>query len=112
MVSPSRLVAMSQLDRPLGPISSTMQANHPSSRQAISTKEEKKKKNTKNNLEDGDYYRMPAEEDMYVPPGRKYYDREDLSPKEEEIELGPPTLQNDTIYRQQFAIKDYVKTLR
>ena len=49
---------------------------------------------------------------MYVPPGRKYYDREDLSPKEEEIELGPPTLQNDTIYRQQFAIKDYVKTLR
>ena len=88
-----------------------MQANHPSSRQAISTKREKK--NTKkNDPEMGDYYRMPAEEDMYVPPGRKYYDREDLSPKEEEIELGPPTLQNDTIYRQQFAIKDYVKTLR
>ena len=90
---------MSQLDRPLGPISSTMQANHPNSIQAITTKEETKK-NRKNNLEDGDYYRMPAEEDMYVPPGRKYYDREDLSPKEEEIELGPPTLQNDTIYRQ------------
>ena len=39
-----------------------------------------------------DYYRMPAEEDMYVPPGRKFYDREELSPEEDKINLGPPTL--------------------
>ena len=42
---------------------------------------------------------MPAEEDMYVPPGRKFYDREDLNPIEDKIELGPPILQNDEIYR-------------
>ena len=41
---------------------------------------------------------------MYVPPGRKRYDRSELNPSEDNIELGPPTLQNDQIYRQQFAI--------
>ena len=55
---------------------------------------------------------MPAEEDMYIPPGRKWHDRDDLCPKEEQIELGPPTLQNESIYRQQYAIQDYLRTLR
>ena len=55
---------------------------------------------------------MPAEEDIYLPPGRKRVDREELCPPEDEIELGPPTLDNDALYRQQFAIHDYVKTLR
>ncbi len=55
---------------------------------------------------------MPAEEDLYLPPGRRWIDREELCPPEDEIELGPPTLDNDTLYRQQFAIHDYVKTLR
>ena len=55
---------------------------------------------------------MPAEEDMYVPPGRKWHDRDDLCPKEEQIELGPPTLQNESIYRQQYAIQDYLRSLR
>ena len=46
-----------------------------------------------------EYYRMPAEEDMYIPPGRKWHDRDDLCPKEEQIELGPPVLQNEQIHR-------------
>ena len=49
---------------------------------------------------------------MYIPPGRKRYDRSELRPSEDNIELGPPTLQNDQIYRQQFAIQDYLKTLK
>ena len=47
-----------------------------------------------------------------MPPGRKYHDRDNLRPVEEEIELGPPTLDNDGLYRQQFAIQDYLQTLR
>ena len=59
-----------------------------------------------------EYYRMPKEEDMYIPPGRKFYNREELQPSEDNIKLGPPTLKNDEIYRQQYAIKDYLRTLR
>ena len=55
---------------------------------------------------------MPAEEDIYIPPGRKPFDREELQPKEEEITLGPPIVDNDDICRQRFAIKDYLQTLR
>ena len=55
---------------------------------------------------------MPAEEDMYIPPGRKPVDREELQPAEDKIELGPPTLDNESLYRQQFAIQDFAKTLR
>ena len=72
MVSPpSRITGISQLDKP--------EADKP---KAVEK-------------DPDDYYRMPAEEDMYVPPGRKFYDREELCPKEEQIELGPPILQND-----------------
>ena len=69
--------------------------------------EEQKKKD-----EALEYYRMPKDEDMYIPPGRKPYDRDELNPSENDIKLGPPTLKNDEIYRQQYAIKDYAKTLR
>lgn len=55
---------------------------------------------------------MPAEEDIYIPPGRRYVDREELNPPEDIIDLGPPTLDNETLYRQQFAIQDYAKTLK
>jgi len=57
-------------------------------------------------------YVMPAEEDIYLPIGRKWVDREELRPSEDIIKLGPPTLENDTLFRQQFAIHDYVRTLR
>ena len=70
---------------------------------------------SRNNQEEDEFpkpYVMPAEEDIYLPPGRKFYDREDLMPVEDQIELGPPTLTNETLYRQQFAIQDYAKTLR
>ena len=59
-----------------------------------------------------EYYRAPAEEDMYIPPGRKKYDRNELNPSENKIELGPPILKNDDIYRQHYSIKDYLNTLR
>ena len=57
-------------------------------------------------------YVMPNEEDIYLPIGRKWVDREELRPAEDIIELGPPALENDFLFRQQFAIHDYVKTLR
>ena len=57
-------------------------------------------------------YSMPAEEDIYIPPGRKPFDRNELRPKEENIELGPPIVDNDDICRQRYAIKDYSQTLR
>ena len=46
-----------------------------------------------------EYYRMPKEEDMYIPPGHKFYNRDELQPSEDNIKLGPPTLKNDEIYR-------------
>lgn len=55
---------------------------------------------------------MPAEEDMYIPPGRKPHDRNELQPKEDDITLGPPIVDNDDICRQRFAIKDYLSSLR
>jgi len=39
-----------------------------------------------------DYYRPPNEEDMYVPPGRNYFDREELNPAEDDIKVGPPII--------------------
>ena len=39
-------------------------------------------------------YRPPAEEDMYIPPGRKRFDRDELRPSEDEIKLGPPIVEN------------------
>ena len=59
-----------------------------------------------------EYYRAPAEEDIYIPPGRKKFDRDELNPSENKIELGPPILKNDEIYRQHYSIKDYLNTLR
>ena len=59
-----------------------------------------------------EYYQPPAEEDYYVPPGRQPYDREELNPSEDNIELGPPTLQNNKIIRQTFAIEEFMKKLR
>lgn len=44
-------------------------------------------------------YRPPNDEDIYVPPGRKRYDRDDLRPPEDEINLGPPAVDNDDLYR-------------
>ena len=57
-------------------------------------------------------YQPPNEEDEYVPPGRRKYDRNELRPPEDEIKLGPPIIDNDDIYRQQFAIKETLSTLR
>ena len=62
--------------------------------------------------DEDEYYQPPNEEDMYIPPGRKKYDRDELNPEEENIKLGPPTLLNENLYRQQFAIQDYMRTLR
>ena len=47
-----------------------------------------------------DYYKPPNEEDMYIPPGRKYFDREEIAAPEDELNTGPPVQQNDGIYRQ------------
>ena len=58
------------------------------------------------------YYMPPAEEDYYVPPGRQRFDREELNPKEDNIELGPPILSNSKIIRQSFAIEDFMRTMR
>ena len=57
-------------------------------------------------------YRPPLEEDIYLPPGRKRHDREELIPSEDKYQLGPRAVDNDDIFRQKFAIKDYLKTLR
>lgn len=57
-------------------------------------------------------YRPPPEEDIYLPPGRKRHDREELIPSEDKYKLGPRAVDNDDIFRQKFAIKDYLKTLR
>ena len=50
-------------------------------------------------LEGFNPYRAPAEEDIYVPPDRKYFDRNELRPSEDNIELGPPIVDNDDITR-------------
>lgn len=57
-----------------------------------------------------EYYSPPNEEDYYVAPGRKKYERDDWS--FEKINPAPPTLKNDQIIRQKFAIQDFLKTLR
>ena len=49
---------------------------------------------------------------MYIPPGRKFHNRNELAPKEDEIILGPPIIDNNDLTRQRFAIKDYLRTLR
>ena len=46
-----------------------------------------------------DYYRPPKEEDMYLPPGRKPFNRDELNLNIEVNQVGPPILQNDGLYR-------------
>ena len=57
-------------------------------------------------------YQPIAEEDIYLPPGRKPHNRDELRPSEDNMDLGPPIVDNDDICRQRFAIKDYLLTLR
>ena len=57
-------------------------------------------------------YHMIAEEDIFLPLGRKPHNRDELRPSEDDMDLGPPIVDNDDICRQRFAIKDYLSTLR
>ena len=59
-----------------------------------------------------DYYRPPNPEDQYIPPGRKYFDRDELMAPIDDIKVGPPIIQNDGLYRQQFAIQDFGRQIR
>lgn len=61
---------------------------------------------------DHEYYQPPDESLYYVPPGRQPYDREELNPSEDKIDLGPPTLRNEQLVRQKFAIEDFMRTMR
>ena len=56
---------------------------------------------------------IPKEEEIYIAPGQKPFERENLRPaEEEEMILGPPIVDNDDLCRQRFAIKDHLTTLR
>ena len=89
-----------------------MKLNAQSSCSESETPKETKLKKPRSIVSPLEYYRMPDEEDLYIPPGRKPYDRDELNPSENKIELGPPILKNDEIYRQHYSIKDYLNTLR
>ena len=41
------------------------------------------------------YYQPPADEDLYIPPGRNRFDRDELDPSEDKLALGPSSLHND-----------------
>ena len=47
-----------------------------------------------------------------MPPGRKPYDRNELDVSGTVNKMGPPTVDNEHLFRQNYAIRDFAKALK
>ena len=57
-------------------------------------------------------YQPVNAEDVYVPPGRKLYDRKDMEVEGTVAKMGPPTVDNEHLYRQNYAIRDFARAMK
>ena len=49
---------------------------------------------------------------MYVPPGKKPYRRKEIAVEGTVAKMGPPTVDNEHLYRQNYAIRDFARAMR